>query len=397
MPEPRHFAESPESVGVDSARLEALFERAGREVREGLLPSCQIALARRGRIAGMRSFGSVRHEGRPAEATDRTLYVIFSCTKAITSAAAWLLIQEGKLGLDERVAEIIPEFASNGKDRVVVEQLLTHTAGFPYAPYPQREWHDRAARLRRFARWRLNWEPGTRFEYHPTSSMWVVVELIERRAGQDYRDFVRSRIAEPLGLGDLWLGLPRALQGRLADIEHVGRAPTPEELAALGFPQIPEGEVTEQAIQGFNQAEVREAGVPGGGGVTTAGELALFYQALLTGCAPDGSRIWTPEMLREARRVRSGEFTDPIFGKPANRGLGVVIAGGEERAWLGFGRTGSAQSFGHGGAGGQIGWADPESGISLGYCTNGFDRDPLRQARRGVAISSRAAVCALAD
>ncbi len=397
MPAAPHFAESPESVGIDSGKLEALFERAEREVREGLLPSCQIALARRGRIAGMRSFGSVTHQGRPAEATNQTLYVIFSCTKAITSAAAWLLIQEGKLGLDERVAEIIPEFASNGKDRVVVEQLLTHTAGFPYAPYPQREWQDRAARLRRFARWRLNWEPGTRFEYHPTSSMWVVVELIERRAGQDYRDFVRSRIAEPLGLGDLWLGLPRALHPRLADIEHVGRAPTPEELARLGFPQIPEGEVTEQAIQGFNQAEVREAGVPGGGGVTTAGELAIFYQALLTGCAPDGSRIWTPEMLRDARRIRSGDFSDPIFGKPANRGLGVVIAGGEERVWLGFGRTASAQSFGHGGAGGQIGWADPESGISLGYCTNGFDRDPLRQARRGVAISSRAAVCALPD
>ena len=397
MPAPDFFAESPESVGVDPEKLEALFGRAEREVREGLLPSCQIALARRGRIAGMRSFGRVRHQGRPADATDQTLYLIFSCTKAITSAAAWLLIQEGKLGLEERVADLIPEFASHGKDAIVVEQLLTHTAGFPYAPYPQSEWPDRDARLRRFARWRLNWEPGSRFEYHPTSSMWVVAELIERRSGQDYRDFVRTRVAEPLGLDDLRIGLPRELHQRLADIEHVGRELTPEELAELGFPQIPEGEVTEQAIQGFNEAPVREAGVPGGGGATTAGDLALFYQALLDGRAPDGSQLWTPEMLAEARRVRSGSFRDPIFGKPANRGLGVVIAGGEEAAWLGFGRTGSPQTFGHGGAGGQIGWVDPVSGISLGYCTNGFDRNRLRQARRGVGISSRAAVCALPD
>jgi len=397
MPAPALLADSPESVGVDPEKLEALFQRAEREVREGLLPSCQIALARRGRIAGMRSFGAVTHEGRPAEATNQTLYVIFSCTKAITSAAAWLLIQEGKLGLDERVADLIPEFASNGKDRIVVEQLLTHTAGFPYAPYPQREWQDRGARLRRFAQWRLNWEPGSRFEYHSTSSMWVVAELIERRSGQDYRDFIRTRIAEPLGLDDLRVGLPRELHSRLADIEHVGRELTPEELAELGFPQIPEGEVTEQAIQGFNEVHVREAGVPGGGGVMTAGDLALFYQALLEGRAPDGSTLWTPEMLGEARRVHSGDFRDPIFGKPANRGLGVVIAGGEEAAWLGFGRTGSPRTFGHGGAGGQIGWADPVSGISLGYCTNGFDRNRLRQARRGVGISSRAAVCALPD
>jgi CubicO group peptidase (beta-lactamase class C family) len=398
MPATDFLAGSPESIGVDPDALEALFERAEREVREGLLPSCQIALARRGRLAGIRSFGRVRHEGGPERAAGHdTLYVVFSCTKAITSAAAWLLIQEGKLALDERVADVVPEFASHGKESVRVEHLLTHTAGFPYAPYPQREWHDRAARLDRFRRWRLDWEPGSRFEYHSTSSLWVVAELIERRSGLDLRDFVRARIAEPLGLEDLRLGLPRELHHRLADVAHVGRALTPEELAELGYPDIPEGEVTEAAIRGFNEPHVREAGVPGGGGVMTAGDLALFYQALLHGRAPDGTQLWTPAMLREARRIRTGELRDPWFRQPANRGLGLVVAGGDERVYLGFGRTGSAGMFGHGGAGGQIGWADPESGISLGYCTNGFDRNRLRQARRGVAISSRAAVCALPD
>ena len=395
MPSPQHFAESPESLGVDPERLEALFQRAQREVDEGLLPSCQVAVARKGKIAGMRTFGRVIHRGREAAATNETLYVIFSCTKAIVSSAVWLLLQDGKLSVEERAGDVIPEFATNDKEEVTVEQLLLHTAGFPQAPYPPREWHDRAARLARFARWRTNWAPGSRFEYHPTSGMWVLAELIERRAGTGYREFIRERIARPLELEDLHVGLPPEKHGRLADIEHRGEELTEAERRELGWPDPPETEVTEETVQNFNQAHVREAGVPGGGGTMTAGDLALFYQPLLgDGRAPDGTPIWKPEMLREARRVRSGDLTDPLFGKQVSRGLGIVIAGDEDRVYRGFGRTGSQSLFGHNGAGGQIGWGDPESGLSLGYCTSGFDRNALRVARRGVAISSRAAVCA---
>ncbi len=77
--------------------------------------------------------------GASAEAGNDTLYVVFSCTKAITSAAAWLLIQQGKLDPDERLGDVIPEFASNDKGGIRVEQLFTHTSGFPHAPFPQRE------------------------------------------------------------------------------------------------------------------------------------------------------------------------------------------------------------------------------------------------------------------
>jgi CubicO group peptidase (beta-lactamase class C family) len=395
MPASRFFAESPADVGIDPDKLEVLFVRAEREVRDGLLPSVQVAVARRGKIAAMRTFGRVTHGGRPAPATNETLYVVFSATKAITSAAAWLLMQEGKLGLDERVADIVPEFGSNGKEVVRVEQLFTHTAGFPYAPFPPLAWSDRAARLERFRRWRLNWEPGSRFEYHPTSSMWVIAELIERRSGMTYRDFVRTRVAAPLGLDDLFVGLPREQHDRLADVVHVADEPAPAELRALGFPVIPKGEVTEDALQGLNEPETREVGIPGGGGVMTAGDLALFYQTLLAdGRASDGTTVWTESTLRAAREIRTGELTDPWFRKRANRALGVIVAGDEDRTYRGFGKTGSPLMFGHNGAGGQLAWGDPESGISLGYCTNGFDRHPIRAARRGVAISSLAAVCA---
>lgn len=388
MPAPQHFAASPEAVGVDPEKLEALYARVARDVEQGILPAAQVAVARGGRIAGMRSFGAVTHEGHPAPATDDTLFVVFSCSKAITSAAAWLLFEEGLLGLDERVADVIPEFAAHGKGAVTVEQLFTHTAGFPRAPYRQRDW-DWSRLPEAFAEWRLNWEPGSRFEYHATTSMWVIAALVQARTGIDFRDFVRLRIAEPLALPDLRMGLPRALHGRLADLSYAGEEPSPERFAELGIPMPPETEVTEEAVLGFNEARVREIGVPGGGVTATAGELALFYQALLE------SRLWKPATLQDARRIRNPGFLDPVFRKPANRGLGIVVAGGPDKVFLGFGRTASDLAFGHGGAGGQIAWADPATGLSVGYCTSGFDRDVLRQARRIVAISSLAGQCAL--
>jgi len=170
---------------------------------------------------------------------------------------------------------------------------------------------------------------------------------------------------------------------------------TEADYRAAGVPQPPVTEVTEEAVQGFNRPDFREAGIPGGGGTTTAGDLALFYQALLTGAASDGEPVWKPETLRMAREVRSGDLRDPVFGHQANRALGLIIAGDSRRNYRGFGHTNSATAFGHGGAGGQIAWADPETGISLGYCTNGHDRNNLRQARRGIGISSRAAACGI--
>jgi CubicO group peptidase (beta-lactamase class C family) len=373
-------ADSPESLGIDPARLEKLFERAEREVREGVLPSCQLAVARHGQLAAQRSFGA---------ADDASLYVIFSCSKAITSAAAWLLLEEGKLGLDERVADVLPEFATNGKDAVRVEQLFTHTAGFPQAPSGPRDWASREAMRARFARWRLNWEPGSRFEYHPSSSMWVIAALVEERSGLPFAEFVRTRVAEPLGLPDLLMGAPRERHARIAELAYTGTALTPEEFRARGWPVPPETEVTEEAVLRFNTPEVREVGVPGGGAVTGAAELALFYQALLA--AGEAGSPWRAETVEDARRVRTGDLLDPMFGKRANRGLGLTVAGDEDRVYRGFGRTNSAGAFGHNGAGGQIAWADPATGLSFAYLTNGFDRDVIRQGRRGVALSSLAA------
>ena len=374
---------SVEEAGLDRAKVDELLARARREVNDGLLSGVQVALARHGKLALLECFGDLR---------DDSLVCVFSATKAVTSAAAWILMQEGRLREDEIVADIIPEFASHGKDSIRVQQLFTHTAGFPAAPFKALDWDDRARRLERFDQWRLNWPPGSRFEYHPTSSMWVIAELIERRSGQDFRQFIRQRVAVPLGLDDLHVGLPRSEQHRAALCEHAGEAMTDQDWRDLGLPPPPITEVTEEAILNFNRPEVRAAGVPGGGAFMSAAELALFYQALLHG-GLGGHRIWEDAMLQRARTVLSGSFTD-LIGTVANRGLGIIVAGDEKRSFRGFGKTNSPRAFGHNGAGGQIAWADPATGLSLGYCTRTHDRHAIRQGRRGVAISSIAADCA---
>jgi CubicO group peptidase (beta-lactamase class C family) len=382
MPHTHRLAPSPESVGIEPAKLEKLIARARREVDEGILPSCQLAVAREGRLAALQSFGA---------ADTASLYVVFSCSKAITSAVGWQLVEEGKLGLDECVADTLPEFETHGKHTVRVEQLFTHTAGFPHAPSGLPDWAPREALRARFARWRTTWEPGSRFEYHPSSSMWVIAVLCEERTGRSFGELVRTRIAEPLGLADLYMGAPREQHARIAELVYTGTALTPEDFRARGWPVPPVTEVTEEAVLRFNTPAFREVGVPGGGVVAGAADLALFYQALLAGGkAADGRSVWSAETIADARRVRTGDFVDPLFGKRANRGLGITIAGDVDRVFRGFGRTNSELAFGHNGAGGQIAWGDPATGISFVYLTNGFDRDLIRQGRRGVALSSLA-------
>jgi CubicO group peptidase (beta-lactamase class C family) len=367
---------------LDREATDALVTRARREIDSGLLPSCQLAIARQGEVLLEVALG---------EATTETRYVIFSCTKAVVASAIWLLIGDDRLDVSARVAEIIPEFASNGKDVVTVEQVLLHTSGFPRAPLGPPDWYTREARVMRFAQWRLNFEPGTAFEYHPTSAHWVLAEIIERIAGTDYREFIRQRILEPLGLKRLALGVPEAEQSDIATLSGRGEVATPDELeAAIGVRELPITEVTEAVLLGFNRPANLELGVPGGGGVSTAADLALFYQALLH----DPTDVWSRDVRLDGTSEIRNRFPD-LRGVPANRTLGLVVAGDDGKsAGRGMGHTVSPAAFGHDGAGGQIAWADPATGLSFVYLTNGLDRNVLREWRRTSGLASRAALCA---
>jgi len=188
-------------------------------------------------------------------------------------------------------------------------------------------------------------------------------------------------------LPDLWVGLPLEHHGRLADIEHAGEEASDEEYAKIGQRRPPASEVSESALNNFNRADVRQSGIPGGGATTRAADWALFYQGL--------PKLCKPETIRMGLEVRTGDLIDSNTGKRIHRALGFQVAGDDDRSARGFGKTNSPLAFGHSGAGGQIAWIDPATGISIGYCTSGHDRNALRRARRSVAIGSLAASCAL--
>ena len=124
--------------------------------------------------------------------------------------------------------------------------------------------------------------------------------------------------------------------------------------------------------------------------MSDASDLARFYQALLH----NPGELWDADLLADVTGNVRNTFPDPLFGLPILRTLGLCTAGDDGKAtYRGFGKTGSGATFGHNGAGGQLAWADPATGLSFVYLTNGLDAHPLRQARRGVALSSIAADC----
>ena len=134
---------------IDTAAVDALLLRARKEVDAGLLPSAQVALAKDGELIAFETFG---------DASNDTRYCVFSSTKAFVAGAVWALIGDGLIDVSKRVVDYIPEFGTNGKDVITIEQVMLHTSGFPSAPMPPSVGNTSTGRLERFAKWRLNWE-----------------------------------------------------------------------------------------------------------------------------------------------------------------------------------------------------------------------------------------------
>lgn len=371
-------------MGPVSSRVSALAARARREVDEGVLPSCQFALAYQGELVDFQTFG---------EAADSTRYVVWSISKGVFGGAVWKLLSTGELDPVAPVVRYLPDFGTNGKEAITIEQLLQHTAGIPLAPMWAPDWATSEGRRGRFARWRLNWEPGSRYEYHALSAHWVLAEVVETLSGVDYRQFLAKEVLDPLGLDRLALGVPEDEQAGIAEGVLVGEQPPDEDYVAAGLvpPLTPAGLVDPFALS-LNDPGVRAVGIPAGGVIATAADLALYYQALLHN--PGG--LWSDEVLADVTGTVRNTFPDPGQGGiPANRTRGLVVAGGDGNGWrrVNFGRTVSARTFGHDGAFGQIAWADPGSGLSFAYLTNGLDRNGVRLARRGADLSGAAGLC----
>jgi CubicO group peptidase (beta-lactamase class C family) len=363
----------PDQSLVDGAAFNELVSRVQHEVDSGRAPSCQLALARNGQLLADVTFG---------DASTGARYSVLSVTKAYVAAGTWLLLTDGTLSAETRVVEVIPEFGTNGKDAVTLEHLLTHTAGFARAPLRPEEAATSAGRVARFATWRLDSEPGTRMDYHGTSAHWVVAEMIERVSGQDYRDFLNERVAGALGLERLRLGVPAEQGGDVVPITLVGD---------VGGGNLGLDDAVPDVLLRYNEPAVRAIGVPGSGAVSTAADVAMLYQALLRNEPP----LWDPAVLADGTGNIRNTFIDVMRGVPANRTLGLAVAGGDGHAALReFGLEAGPRTFGASGLGGQIAWADPDSGLSFCWLTNGLMADMVATYKRTTALSTRATRCA---
>lgn len=359
-------------------RVEALLARARRDVDEGRLPACQLAVGLDGEIVVSEAFG---------DATTASRFHIYSAVKPTVSIAVLQLVGRGEIGLDTPVAALIEEFGTNGMDAITVGQVLLHAGGFPHAPMPPAVWNDPAGRREVYARWRLNWEPGTAYEYHASSAHWVLADIIGVVTGRHHADVVTDEVLAPAGVPRI-LAIDPDDHDDILDVVGVGEAPDPTELArAWGVDSLPVTEVTDSALLAFNDPAARAAGHPAGGGIATAADLARWYQALLHDdtIVPTALRADVFEIIRQ-------DHPDWL-GVEAHRTYAFVLAGDDGKATLrGHGHGSSPGAFGHGGAKGQKAWADPATGLSFAYLTNGLERDDLVHARRGVALSSLAAV-----
>ncbi len=368
---------------MDRSKVNELIGRAQRDVDEGALPRFQLALARNGEIEVFEAGGA---------ATTASRFVLFSLTKAVTAGAIWALLGDGRLKPSTRVVDLIPAFGANGKDAVTVEHLLTHTAGVARAPIHPLEGATREGREQRYQQWRLDHEPGTKTEYHTVSAHWVLADLIERITGEDYRTFVHAHLAE-LGVEGLRLGVPARQQADVAEILMSGEVHPGELADRYGVEALDEGltQVTNEKLLLLNEPVVRAVGVPGAGAIGRADQIALLFQRMLH----NTDERWDPDVLRAGTAEIRNAFVDPYTNVPANRTLGLVVAGDDGHAALrGFADNVSARAFGATGVGGQIAWADPETGLSFCYVTNGLDADLVRAFRRSVSLSKRAAACA---
>jgi CubicO group peptidase (beta-lactamase class C family) len=345
---------NPEALGLDPRPLDRLCALIERHVAESRHPGAQVAVARRGKLALFRSFGRARVGPDAAPADARSLFLLYSNTKVVTTAALWMLAEDGLLRFNDPVAKHVPGFEANGKGGVTVMQLLTHQGGFPSAVVPEEAWEDHDLLRRTVCGFTLEWTPGSRVVYHPASAHWTAAVLIEALAGgEDFRSFVRRRVIDPLGLEDeLFVGLPDTEHNRAAGIYDPpgedGRFPA----------RMPE-----------NTAAGRRAGIPGGGGYGTARAMAAFYQMLAAGGALGGVRVLSPRMVEFVARDFTGDRLDEYMGLPMHRGLGPHSRG-ETPVARGLGAIGHPRTFGHGGVGSSYCWADPVSGLSFAFLSN---------------------------
>jgi CubicO group peptidase (beta-lactamase class C family) len=315
-----------------------------------------------------------------------TPVLIFSATKGATALCAHVLVARGMLDLDAPVSRYWPEFAQAGKERVAVRMLLNHQAGLPAVDRVLRReaLFDAATLATALAEQKPYWPPGTAHGYHALTFGWLVGEVVRRVSGKTLGRFFADEIAAPLGL-DFWIGLPAEIEPRLAllrmappakEDSAVTRAMrTPSSLVAKAFANPP-GLLRGSEV---NSRAVHAAEIPAMNGIATAPSLARLYALLASGGRLDGVDLLDPAAIARLSAVES-EGEDRILLLPTRFASGFMKSvDNRPRDSVRMGPNEAA--FGHVGAGGSLGMADPAAGVAIGYVMN--------QLGHGVMLNER--------
>jgi CubicO group peptidase (beta-lactamase class C family) len=341
-------------------------------------------------------WGGVRDRASGEPWHPDTMVIVHSATKGLSAMAMALLHSRGLLDYDARVCSYWPEFAQAGKERITVRELLAHQAGlFAFDEPVDRDVVadlDRLAAV--MARQRPIWEPGERQAYHAISLGFYESEIVRRvdPAHRSLGRFFADEIASPLGL-DFYIGLPESIpDARLAPLEppslwqRLTSMPLAITLAAMN-PRSPiyRALVANPGTSFYVDAHrrvVRNLEVPSGGGVGSARAIARAYGVFASGGRELGLGAETIKALMAPAIPSRHGFFDECLRGPAKFSLGFM------KPSQGF-RFGHDGAFGAPGAGGAMGYADPEVGIGYGYVTNRMGMN-LQGDERDVAL--RAAI-----
>lgn len=307
-------------------------------------------------------------------ATADTLYNVYSVTKAVAATALHIQAEKGLVAYDAPIAEYWPAFAQNGKAAATVRHALTHRAGVPLMPEgvtPElmcdREWMANAiAAMQPLA------PPGEKTLYQSMTFGWIIGEIVSRSdpTGRDMNTFVQEEIVAPLGLRDLWIGIPGEVADRVAVMSNRNDNDPPPPEATLYARSMPHA--VDLVPRVFERRDVQRACIAGVGGIFNARDEARFWAMLAGGGELDGVRLLSAERVAAFSSMRdNGDEPDPVmFGMP----IPISVGG----YWLGGQRVSSPRAIWHPGAGGSIGWADPDQDIAVAICHNRMfnARDP---------------------
>jgi CubicO group peptidase (beta-lactamase class C family) len=329
-------------------------------------------------------WGGVADQDSGTPWREDTLQLVFSAAKGFTTTCVLLLAERGLLDLDAPVADYWPEFAANGKEDITIRMVMSHRAGLAAVDgnVTLQDVYDWYPVVKAIAAQAPNWQPGAEHGYHARSFGWILGEVVRRVAGVTLGQFLRREISAPQGL-DLWIGLPKDMLGRCARV-------IPPEGGKSIAELLGETSLTARVMNGpsdlfdynqmWNEPALLQAEMPSSNGVCTARALAKFY-SLVMGAIPTG-RVLSQRTLDDACRVQASG-PDKVVLVESTFGSGYALP-----PFLGKGL--SHRCFGHGGAGGSLGFADPDNNISFGYVMNRMRFDPEGDPRTGSLLDALA-------